>query len=146
MSEPFDLKQKAQKLDKLLNGGVLIRILGNSARNFFVQSWRNQGFTDNELVKWKHRKADEMNPKTKAYKQSQGRAIGIKTGDLRRSVRILRAGRQYVEVGSDLDYAEYFNGGVPSRNQVARPFVGASNTLDAIMLKEIDVAIMNILG
>lgn len=80
------------------------RIVGNMAVNFFKDSFRRQGFIkDTSLERWDPRK---VNPK-----KGGKRNILVKSGALRRSVRIIRSGPGYVVVGSDLPYAKIHNEG-----------------------------------
>lgn len=85
-------------------GRRMPRIAGGLAVSHFKQGFKDQGFTDNSLEKWKPRKAPEKGRRGR-------RSILIKTGALRRSVRIVRIGHNRVQVGSDLPYARIHNEG-----------------------------------
>lgn len=80
------------------------RVAGNIARDFFKQSFRRQGFIeDNSVQKWPNRKGQQDKKK---------RAVLVKTGRLRRSIRIVRIGEGYVTVGtSGVPYAQIHNEG-----------------------------------
>ena len=78
-------------------------IAGVEAVNHFKNSFRNEGFTDSNLVKWQKRK-----------KEDAGRGILTKTGRLRRSIKILRKTDTMVQVGvnlSEVPYAKVHNEG-----------------------------------
>lgn len=132
----------------------LPRELGARAVTFFKESFRRSGWLDRSLEKWKPRRADS--PKNK------GRAILIKRGHLRGSIRIMSAGRDSVVVGSNLPYAAIHNYGesgtatvrthsrrTPSGGKTTvrahtrafsmpqRQFMGESETLDKIIGKQI---------
>lgn len=112
--------------------------LGNESRNHFVDSWRNQGFTDRSLRKWKEVKRRIQGTKEYKYPKKKGigrrtRAILVKSGNLRRSVRILEYAKKYVVLGSDLAYAGVHNAG--SDTMPKRQFVGRSHALESRMQK-----------
>jgi len=73
---------------------------GIIAQNHFVQSFRNQGFTDEAIVRWAARK-----------KADAGRAILVKSGALRRSLRVYNRGLFKVVIMSNLPYAQIQNDG-----------------------------------
>lgn len=79
----------------------LMKIIGNEAQNHFVKSFRNQGFTDDGLQSWKPRKRGK----------DPGRAILVKTGRLRRSIRKRTKGKYAVSIVSDVPYAMIHNNG-----------------------------------
>lgn len=79
------------------------RYVGNMAVNFYKDSFKRQGYIENSSIKrWDKRKND---------KKGKGRAILVKTGRLRRSIRIIRSGMGYVVVGTDVPYARIHNEG-----------------------------------
>jgi phage gpG-like protein len=83
------------------------RFVGNIAVNFYKDSFRRSGFINKSGVeKWDARK-----PNTWSKKSDKGRKLLIKTGRLRRSIRIIRTGVGYVQVGSDVPYARIHNEG-----------------------------------
>lgn len=79
-----------------------VTVMGVEAKNHFVKSFRNQGFTDEVLKPW---------PARKYNRNSRGRGILVKTGDLRRSIRVIRQKRYGIVIGSDLRYASIHNYG-----------------------------------
>jgi len=73
-------------------------VLGTVALNFFVDSFRRQGWRDKGLTKWKR-------PEGKVG------AVLVKRGHLRNSLRKLIATWQRTEVGTKLPYAAAHNEG-----------------------------------
>lgn len=72
----FRLDQVLQNMERLKK--TLPVLLSNQAQTFFVKSWEKKGWDDKSVVKWDKRK--DTGPK------SQGRAILVKSGNLRRAV------------------------------------------------------------
>lgn len=81
----------------------LPRFIGTLAVNFFKENFTRQGFADDPFLRWKTRKV--------YLKEKSTRAILIKTGALRRSIRIIQASTAAVSVGSMLPYAQIHNEG-----------------------------------
>jgi phage gpG-like protein len=79
------------------------RYVGNMAVNFYKDSFKRQGYIESTSIKrWDKRKNNT---------KGKGRAILVKTGRLRRSIRIIRSGLGFVVVGSDVPYARIHNEG-----------------------------------
>jgi phage gpG-like protein len=76
--------------------------VGTEAVRFFQDSFTRQGFIDKGFTKWKPRKANA---------KRNTRAILMDTGALRRSIRIVSKGRNYVIVGATQPYAQVHNEG-----------------------------------
>jgi phage gpG-like protein len=96
--------------------------IGNTAKVFFVENFRKQGFDDKTVEKWEKRKKTER--KGRGSKKSAaelgtvrsvkaGRAILVKTGDLRRSIIRNPANRAAlsIKIHTDLPYAKIHNDG-----------------------------------
>lgn len=82
----------------------LPRTAGAKAVRFFKEGFDRQGWVnDGKLDKWKDRSANAP--------RNKGRKILINTGRLRRSIRVLSTGPGYVEIGTDVPYAEAHNEG-----------------------------------
>lgn len=124
------------------------RIAGVESMKFFKQSFRRQGFHDVTLVKWQKRKD----------KKDQGRAILIKSGALRKSLRISRITKRGFSVSSELPYSAVHNEGskAPKRrkgrsgrkgkkNMPKRQFMGKSRRLNRIIEKKLDRRLNRIL-
>lgn len=101
-SNKFNLKQAEQKARKALEAAIVD--VGNTAKTFFVENFRKQGFDDKTVQKWKPRKVAD---------KRAGRAILVKTGDLRRSIIRNPANRAAltVKISTDLAYAKIHNEG-----------------------------------
>jgi phage gpG-like protein len=107
--------------------------IGNAAKSFFVENFRKQGFDDKSVEKWKPRKKDD---------KRAGRAILVKTGDLRRSIIRNPANRAAlsVKISTDLVYAARHNDGL--KGMPKRQFMGDSYNLNErikkIIVKRLD--------
>jgi phage gpG-like protein len=107
--------------------------IGNAAKSLFVENFRKQGFDDKNVEKWK--------PRKKADKRA-GRAILVKTGDLRRSIIRNPANRAAlsVKISTDLVYAARHNNGL--KGMPKRQFMGDSYNLNErikkIIVKRLD--------
>jgi phage gpG-like protein len=86
-------------------------IAGNVAVNFFQDSFNKQGWIDTKLTKWKQRKDKG--------KKSKGRAILVRSGRLKRAIRLKHASwGAGVLVVNDTPYAAAHNEGVNETQQV----------------------------
>jgi phage gpG-like protein len=107
--------------------------IGNAAKSFFVENFRKQGFDDKNVEKWQ--------PRKKADKRA-GRAILVKTGDLRRSIIRNPANRAAlsIKISTDLVYAARHNNGL--KGMPKRQFMGDSYNLNErikkIIVKRLD--------
>lgn len=84
------------------------KVMGVMALNHFRGSFIKQGFTDRHLTKWKKRKRGDSS-----------RAILVKTGKLKRSIRIVRKTLTSVTIGSDVPYAIFHNQGASGTSSIA---------------------------
>ena len=75
--------------------------MATTALNFFVDSFRRQGWRDKGLTKWKPRKGN-VDP---------GRAVLVKRGHLRTSIRKMLVSWQRSEIGTNHPAAEAHNEG-----------------------------------
>lgn len=142
-----DLQRKLKAAQDYLRKDVK-KVIGVEAVNFYKKSFRNEGFTDRSLTKWKEVKRRE-NPKTKGAAKTRK----ILTGDTKQ----LSDGLEYrvssggVSISSDVVYAAVHNrGGKAGRNKAAeipkRQFVGQSDTLNKTLETEIEADLTNILN
>jgi phage gpG-like protein len=125
-SNKFDLKQVEKKAHIALQNCIVEA--GNTAKNFFVESFRKQGWDDRSVTKWEKRKKVERkgrgSKKTAAElgtvrSVKAGRAILVKSGDLRRSIIRHNANRaaMSIKITSDLPYSKIHNeGGVINKS------------------------------
>jgi phage gpG-like protein len=123
-SNKFDLKQAEKKARKAMEAAIVD--VGNTAKVFFVDSFRKQGWDDKSVQKWQKRKKAERKGRGKYAKGKDGkrdketvrsvkagRAILVKTGDLRRSIKRNPANRAAlsIKISTDLPYAKVHNDG-----------------------------------
>lgn len=120
-------KQSKFNFKKVEQGGRTameraIILIGNEAKNFFVNSWRLQGFEDRTVEKWK--------PRKKETKRTIGRAILVQSGDLRRSIirQPVNKAQLSVKISTDLPYAKVHNEGLGKMPK--REFIGNSYKLN----------------
>jgi phage gpG-like protein len=86
-------------------------IIGNEAVNYTLDAFEAQAW---ESVPWEARKS----------KKDDGRALLVKSGMLKRSVRIISQGASSVTIGTDVIYARIHNdGGEISRGARSETFV-----------------------
>lgn len=84
------------------------RIAGVEGEKFFKESFRKQGWEDRIFTSWKARKGDKQR---RFGESSNGRGILIKSGALRRSIRVIMVSKNYVIIGSSLPYSKIHNEG-----------------------------------
>ena len=99
----------------------------NNSKNFFLQSFRNQGFTDNSLEKWQKR--------DNRSRRNSGRAILVDTGALRRSIKVSQSSFNKIVITSNLPYASVHNYGLKAGRgrgfkMPKRKFMGNSKKLN----------------
>ena len=135
----------AEQLKERLLAMVALRkrlpgMLGEEARGFFLDNYRKGGFEDASFTPWVARK-----PRTgKGAKRDEGRALLVRSGRLRRSIRILSTGPGYVVVGSDVFYARFHNEGVEGRLPQRR-FIGPSKKLAEVIEKRVIAEALKVL-
>lgn len=142
--------QMAQiKLQKSLND--FVTIMGTDAKNHFVKSFRNQGFEDETIQKWKPRKRKSYRTRNGRVVDDTNRAILVKTGDLRRSIRVISRSYRTIVLGSDLPYAQIHNDGLNGLaygkhhfKMPKRQFIGHSKKLIEQLRTKLDKRIVNV--
>ncbi len=96
----------------------IVRSAGTMAVNHFAKSFRNGGFINRSLEPWAKPKRTFAKKDTAA----KTRGILIKSGLLRKSIRVTRQSGLSIWVGSDVKYAQIHNEGgqvkIPERSQV----------------------------
>lgn len=80
----------------------MVTIMGVYAINHYKKSFRDEGFTDDSLVRWQKRKKK---------RDDKGRGILTKSGRLRRSLVAKKMGRYAVRINSNVPYAVIHNEG-----------------------------------
>lgn len=142
--------QMAQiKLQKSLND--FVTIMGTDAKNHFVKSFRNQGFEDETIQKWQPRKRKSYRTRNGRVVDDTNRAILVKTGDLRRSIRVISRSYRTIVLGSDLPYAQIHNDGLNGLaygkhpfKMPKRQFIGHSKKLIDKLRDKLDKRIVNV--
>jgi phage virion morphogenesis protein len=117
-----------RKIRNLKDAKTKIPVLvSNNSKNFFLQSFRNQGFTDNSLEKWQKR--------DNRSRRNSGRAILVDTGALRRSIKVSQSSFNKIVITSNLPYASVHNYGLKAGRgrgfkMPKRKFMGNSKKLN----------------
>jgi phage gpG-like protein len=129
------MKGLDKKVRSVLETSLIV--IGNEAKNHFVNSFRLQGFEDKTVEKWKPRKKQD---------KRAGRAILVKSGDLRRSIRRepVNKAAMKVTIATDLVYARIHNEGLMGKawgkapfKMPKRQFIGGSYVLNTKVKKTI---------
>jgi len=131
-----DLQVFKPQLEKLVDA------MGILAKNHFIESFSNQGFTDESLERWQPRKRTERS-------RMGNRAILVKSGRLRRSIRSKRFGFLSVKILTDVPYASVHNNGERSGRgrgfkMPKRQFIGYSGVLNRKIIAKFDSKIKQI--
>lgn len=148
----LDLTKKAAQL----RAGIprLTRLIAQDSVNFFVRSFNIQGFEDVSVSRWPSRRGEIRGGIARVSRRSSGsRAILIRSGDLKRSVRIRRLYSSSGVIGSDLVYAAIHNFGLDGRaygkypfRMPQRKFIGVSRKLNRLSLLRIKAHVKYIFG
>lgn len=117
-------------------------VLANQAQNFFLSSFRKQGWEDNAVEPWKV--PNRRIPGTKEYKYPKKKGLGrrtqatlIKTGRLRREVNTSIRSKTFekVHLVVDTPYAARHNegqDGMPKRQYMGQSRVLATKQIETI--------------
>jgi len=113
---------------------ILPKALGEDAKNFFLRDYRRGGFSDRSFKKWRPRKGNK----------DAGRALLVKSGRLRNSIRVQERTATRVTVGTrGIRYAAIHNEG--KGGQPERKFIGDSkllrNKLSKTIVQELNLCI-----
>lgn len=112
------LDKRMDRLGKALQRTIPRRI-GQDAENHFRASFKNGGFTDRTLVKWRPRKQQPRDRRGKA----KAHTVLFQHGLLRGSVRLVQADWNNIQVvagGPHVPYARIHNEGGWIKRQVTR--------------------------
>lgn len=114
MANKFDMGRVEKQVRTQLEASLVL--MGRTAKTFFTDNFRKQGFEDKTVSKWK--------PRKDTGKRSQGRAILVKSGDLRRSIRFdtVNKSNLSVRIATDLPYAKIHNEGLTGKAWGKAPF------------------------
>ena len=124
LGEIFNSKMKGMEKIKR----ELPILVANEAKNFFQESFRNQGFTDENLKPWDKRKRDRD--------LGRGILIGKGSGKLFRSIRVASKTFEKIVIASNMPYSAVHNYGLQSGRRgreftmPKRQFMGPSKVLD----------------
>lgn len=138
------MKGLDKKVRSVLETSLIV--LGNEAKNHFVNSFRLQGFEDKTVTKWQPRKKDTRRTRSGRIVNDTNRAILVKSGDLRRSIRreSINPKALKVVIATDLVYARIHNEGLMGKawgkapfKMPKRQFIGASFVLNTKAKKAI---------
>lgn len=98
--------------------------VGLKAEQFFRESFRRQGFIDKIFIPWKKRSGDKSTRRFGDGGKISGRAILVKSGNLRRSIYRTQAtlsnGSVAITFGSTVPYAAVHNDGFKGAVSVAQ--------------------------
>lgn len=96
-------------------------LIANMAKNHYLEGFRRGGYqTDASRTGWKQRKSN---------RKSIGRAILVRTGQLRNDIDVRKTTFEQIILGTnDVPYASYHNEGTEKMPQ--REFLGDSRMLD----------------
>lgn len=126
-NESRKIKAHRLKVEKALK--EFIPVMGADAQTFFTKSFANQGFTDTSLQKWQPRKRTRVRGR-----DDSTRAILVKTGRLRKSLRRVNKGFKAIVIKTNVPYAVFHNEG--TKRLPKRQFVGHSRKLiDSLKVK-----------
>jgi phage gpG-like protein len=105
----FNLDKKIKQLRR--EKVQLPKILANDAKNHFVSGFRSGGGkTDDSIGGWKRRKFPRISPSGKISKSTTANIL-VKSGRLRRSVKVVKRNWNSIVVASNLPYSEIHNEG-----------------------------------
>lgn len=114
----FNFKKKMREFEQMKRDAP--RVVGNMAKNHYLEGFQKGGFIDNTLDPWKKRK--------EGAPRNSGRAILVDTGALRRSIRVTSASFRRIVIASvGLKYASRHNQGLDGMPK--RQFIGESRAL-----------------
>lgn len=118
---------------------TLPKIIGNDAKNFFLLNFRQGGFTDRSFKRWPQR--FRRISRTRSSRTAKEPANLIKSGALRRGVRVIDARFDKISVGvKGIVYARRHNEGITDKNgneMPQRQYIGDSKKLTAKIEKRI---------
>ena len=125
----FDFKEVLGKVEQTKK--VLPKKLANMTQNYFVLSWKKQGFDNKSWLQVNRRKPGTPEfkyPKTKGLTR-RTKPILVASGELRRRVAnsVVVADWDNIKLVVDLPYAAAMNEG--TKTTPSRPFVGQTNEL-----------------
>ena len=125
MAKQFNFNAKIKQFEKISR--TLPKRVGNVAKNHFLESFDNEGFSDGSINSnpWAKRKTSTKRDKTAGRRQ-----LLIQSGALKRSIKVASNPTfKKIAVGSyGIKYAERHNKGL--KGMPKRQFIGKSRILD----------------
>lgn len=119
MAKRFKFDEQLRAFKRLKK--TMARKTAANSRRHFLQSFRNQGFTDTVLTAWDKRKAVKKDKRP-------GRAVLVDSGNLRSSIRVKSVSFPISRIGSyNIRYNRFHNRGIGPLPK--RQFIGSSRTL-----------------
>jgi hypothetical protein len=138
---PFNFKKKIADLKKLKKD--LPKVIGNMAKRHYVESFRKGGFTDVSFNPWQARKFKDRSDRSRVN-STKSRAILVKTGHLRNSIRVRVATFERIEIGAyGVPYGVFHNNGEGKLPK--RQFIGRSRSLNNRIRQRLNQEIKKIL-
>lgn len=130
----------------------MVTIMGNDALNHFEASFRNQGFTNETLVRWQPRKGEIVGGISRLRSRERGARgilIGKGTATLKKSLRRRRLGQYAIRISSNVIYANVHNEGLRAGRgsgfiMPKRQFVGYSAKLNRSLINKFNMKIHSI--
>lgn len=145
-----------QKKVKNIQDNVFPKLAGNIAVKMFKDNFQNEGFFGKrwkEVLRRQNYTRQVMGKNGKMRNVQIKKAKGAKglrkilsgdTANLGRSIQVLRIGKGEVEVGTDVYYGAFHNGGTQKLPQ--RQFIGQHEKLTNEITKRLEREIAKILG
>lgn len=116
MPNNFPIKEIAARFKEVIDRAP--RELGIDAVNFFQDSFKEQAWRGATREPWPARKVSNWGKKVSA-----GRSVLIKSGRLKRSIRVTSSSSEQTVVGTDVPYARVHNEGFKGPvKQTVKPF------------------------
>ena len=129
--KPFEFINRVRRVNNLKR--ELPDAIGKMAVGHFKANFKKQGFDDTGVKRWPARKNNK----------DVGRAILVKTGNLRNSIFVRRANFNVITISSDTKYGQYHNEGTNRLPQ--RKFMGESESLKKKIVDKVTKEIKNAL-
>lgn len=117
MANSFESVIKKGLSNYALKRAQLPKLIANESISHFKDNWRNQGFDDIGVSRWRRRKGGK----------DPGRAILVKSGRMRRSF-ISQPTFNRIKIINDAPYSGYHNHG--TKRLPKRQFMGDSHNLN----------------
>ncbi len=122
---------------------ILPRILGNMAKNHFLENFRKKGFVDQRLKRWPKR--FKRLRKGRVSRTQKETATLIKKGRLRRSIRVRKANFRIIRIATaGVRYAAIHNFGLKGKafgkhefDMPERKYIGDSRKLEKKLEKRV---------